>query len=268
MLAAGRQGAITTLPLALPVVPVGLVFGLLVDETTAVSRAAGIASSPIVLGGASQIAAVSVLGAGGGAIVAALTIAVVNARHMMYSARLRLRWRHLPLWFRIVAPYVLLDQAFAVAELRHAERRRAEQRRCGEQCGERPAVEGSGDGREPGDVGPASIDGPTEADLASMGHFLGSGAVLAVLWWVAAAVGVLGGDVVPASLELGFSVPLLFGGLLVLSVTDRAGVGAAVVGGLLAVAAADMPAGSGVLVGAFGGVAAGGLVDAWWGRRR
>ena len=228
-------GFVTTLPLALPAVPIGLVFGVLVDETAEVSAAAGISSAVIVLGGASQLAAVSLLGAGAGAIATTATIAAINARHIMYSARIRTRFRRAPLWFRVLGSYLLLDQVFAVAELH--------------------AVDTASNGT-PSHSTTSDDDPDVLADR--MGHFLGAGVAMVGLWVVSVAVGVTVGNVVPESWSLEFTVPLLFLGLLILSVSDRPGLVAALVGGLVAVFAADLPNGSGLLLGGLVGVAAGG----------
>jgi len=217
-------------PLALPVIPVGLVLGLIVNETDQVSRLAGLASAVLVLGGASQLAAISILGTGAGVATTALTIAVINARHVMYSARLRSRFQHLPRWFRIVAPYVLLDQVFALAELAEAEQ-------------------------------------APRADGERMAHYLGTGSVMAVVWWLAVAVGLAFGDLLPSGWSLEFTIPLLFLGLLVLSIGNLPGLAAAVVGGSVAVAASGLPNSTGLLVGAIAGIAVGGGADRFLARR-
>ena len=247
-------GFVTTLPLALPAVPIGLVFGVLVDETAEVSAAAGISSAVIVLGGASQLAAVSLLGAGAGVIATTATIAAINARHIMYSARIRTRFRRAPLWFRVLGSYLLLDQVFAVAEL-HA---------VDTASNGAPSKDTPSDGT-PSDSTSSDDDPDVLADR--MGHFLGAGVAMVGLWVVSVAVGVTVGNVVPESWSLEFTVPLLFLGLLILSVSDRPGLVAAIVGGLVAVLAADLPNGSGLLLGGLVGVAAGGAAARFAGSR-
>lgn len=230
-------GFLTTVPLALPALPIGMVFGVLVNETDEVSSAAGIASAAIVMGGASQLAAVSLLGAGAGVAATVATIAAINARHIMYSARVRRRFRGAPLWFRLVGSYLLLDQVFAVGELHAAET-----------------------------GGSIADDDPTVL-AARMAHHLGAGIAMAGLWIASVGVGVVVGDVVPDGWSLDFAVPLLFFGLLVLSISDRPGVVAAVVGAAVAVVLAELPNGSGLLLGAVAGVVAGGVGASWIERR-
>lgn len=214
------------LPLTPPVPLFGLVLGLAIVETSEVGTVAGWASSLLVFGGASQLAAVVVLDAGGAVLVAIGTILVVNARHMMYSAALRSRFLDAPRWFRWVAPYLLVDQLYAITE-------------------------------------PRPDDDPLDYRLT---HYLAGGLYWVGWWTVSVAAGViLGltvGDVIPDSWSLEFSVPLLFLGLLVNAVRDRPGLAAAITSGLVALLARDLqPPGSGLLVAAVAGLAMAAVVD-------
>lgn len=219
-------------PLTPPVPIFGLVFGLAVVESDVVGPLAGWASSFLVFGGASQLAAVVVLDAGGSAAVAIGTILVVNSRHLMYSAAIRARFHDAPRRFRIVGSYLLTDQLFAIVE-------------------------------------PRPDDDPLEYRLT---HFLAGGLYWWVWWNVSVAVGVAvgltAGDVIPESWSLEFSVPLLFLGLLVNAIRDRPGLVAAAVSAVVAVLVIDVgPPGSGLLLAAVAGLAAASIVDAGRGRR-
>ena len=94
-----------------------------------------------------------------------------------------------------------------------------------------------------------------------MWHFLGSGALVWLVWMVSTGMGVVVGDITKPEWQLGFAVPLLFGGLMIISITNRAGIVAAVVGAVVAVLGADLPQGSGVLLAIVLGVVAGGFAD-------
>lgn len=221
-----RRGATDGLRALLPMVPpapiFGLVFGLLLSETEVVGRLAGWSSSWIVFGGASQLAAVLVLEAGGSALFAIITILVVNARHLMYSAALQPRFVNAPRWFRIVGPYVLTDQLFATTE-------------------ERPD------------------DDPLDYKIS---HYLAGGVFWLLLWNVSVAVGLVVGDLVPTSWSLDFAVPLLFLGLLINALRDRPGLVAAAVAGTIAVLGQDLqPAGVGLLGGAICGMTVAAILD-------
>lgn len=222
---AARDGARTIVPLALPAVPFGLVYGVAVTESVEVGAVPGWFASLIVAGGASQLAAVSLFASGAGVVAVVTTVAVINARHAMYSAALRSRWAGLPLWFRLTATHFLLDQSFAVADALDDEH-----------------------------------EGPVE-DAYRMGHFAGSAVVLVGFWLFATTIGIAAGNAIPASWSITFAVPLMFLGLLILGVKNLAGVAAAATAGLVAVVGAGWPNGTGLLAGALLGVAVGGALD-------
>lgn len=206
--------------LAVPGAPFGFVLGVVIADS-GLDQLAAWFSSPIVLAGASQLAAIELLAESAGSAVVLVTVAFINSRHVMYSAALRLRFRGFPRWFRAVGPYVLLDQSFALAV------------------------------SQPDDM----------SDGERMWHFLGSGAFLWLMWMCSTGAGVLVGDITEPEWQLGFAVPILFGGLMLLSVSNRAGVVAAAIGATVAVAGAGLPQGSGVLLAIVLGVAAGGFIE-------
>jgi predicted branched-subunit amino acid permease len=67
----------------------------------------------LVFAGAAQLAAVTLAGvASWWAVVVA--VAVINARHVMYSSALAAAFTEQPMWMRLVAPLMLVDQQFAL----------------------------------------------------------------------------------------------------------------------------------------------------------
>lgn len=116
---AALQGVQHTIPLFVAAVPFGLVLGVAIAETP-VPDLAGWLSSSLIFGGAAQLAAVTLLGAGAPASSALVAALVVNARHLMYSAALVPKFRGQPKWFRRLGPYILIDQVFALATVREA----------------------------------------------------------------------------------------------------------------------------------------------------
>lgn len=110
-----RQAVRDMVPLCIPAMPFGLVVGLAMSES-AMPLAAGQALSTTVFAGAAQLATVSLAGmASWWAVV--LAVAVINARHVMYSAALAPMFREQPLWMRLVSPMVLVDQQFALMSM-------------------------------------------------------------------------------------------------------------------------------------------------------
>lgn len=213
-----RTGIVDTLGLLVGVVPFGIVFG-----AAAADAGFGVSGasgfSVLIFAGASQLAALDVLHGGGSWLVAATAAWVVNLRLLLYSASLAPHMAHLPLRTRLAAAYLLTDQAYAVTISRVGRR------------------------------------WPRETVLPL---YLASGLSLWVTWQVSVLAGALFGRLVPASVPLGFAVPLVFLGLLIGAVTDASTAVAAVVGGGVAVVAGSAGIGDlSLLVGALAGIGAG-----------
>lgn len=110
-----RQALADIVPLAIPAIPFGFVVGLAVTES-AMPHWIAWASSPLVFAGAAQLAMITLAGSASlWAIIAA--VLVINTRHVMYSAALAPAFRHQPRWMRWFAPFLMVDQTFALAAL-------------------------------------------------------------------------------------------------------------------------------------------------------
>lgn len=214
-----RQGSLAVSPLLIGVAPFGLIAGVAaIDAGLGLPEAIGF--STVVFAGASQLAAIDLLGSGAMVWVAVLTVLVINLRMAMYSASLAAYLVHEPRWRRAVSAYLLTDQAFAVSVARFA--------------------------RQPTAGG-------------RWWFYLGTAVALWATWQTATVAGVLIGDAVPDGVPLGFAVPLVFVSLLVPSVTDRPTLAAAVSAATTAVVAAPLPANLGMPLAALTGVAVGWL---------
>ena len=106
-----RAGATAVLPLLLGVVPFGLVAGAAPVEG-GLGAWSAIGFSTIVFAGASQLAAIDVLVAGGTWVVAAIAACTINLRLLLYSASLAPHLAQFPLRQRLLVGYVLTDQAY------------------------------------------------------------------------------------------------------------------------------------------------------------
>ncbi len=210
-------------PLAVPGVPFGFVIGVLIAEEELLPSFTSWMSSSIIFAGSSQLAALTLLADSASAIVVISTVFLINSRHAMYSAALRDRYGHYPLITRFILTYVLIDQQFAVVETA-------------------PELE-------------------APSDRYRLWHFFGGGTVLWVMWQVTTALGVVLGGVVDPAWGLNFAVPLLFLGLLMMSLKDRPGVVAAIVGATVAIIGRNFPQGSGLLLAIVLGVLAGGVAE-------
>lgn len=218
-----RAGARDVLPTLLAVVPFGLVAGAAaVDVGFSLAEALGL--SVVVFAGASQLAAIALIGAGAPVAVVVLTALVINLRLVMYSASIAPNYRDVPRRWRALVAYLLVDQAYVMAALKFDADRSVDRR----------------------------------------WYFLGLGVPIWLTWVASTAVGAVAGTAVPAWLPLDFAVPMVFLALLVPAVDDRARGAAAAVGGVVAVAGAGLPLNLGLLAGAVGGIAAGLLTERRW----
>lgn len=114
------SGILQQLPLQLGVVPFGLVFGIL-GLTSGLTPLQTILMSSIVFGGASQVVFAQLWALGTPPIVTGASVAVINLRHVLYSATLAKYLITLPLRWRILLGYLLTDEAFAVSVKRFEE---------------------------------------------------------------------------------------------------------------------------------------------------
>lgn len=112
-----RAGLRDMAPVTVAIIPFAMVLGVAIDASI-VPDLAGTVMAPIIYAGSSNFAALSVLDAGGAAITAVFTALVVNARFTMYGAALAARFAGQPRWFRWLAPWMIVDQTFALASAR------------------------------------------------------------------------------------------------------------------------------------------------------
>ena len=101
-------------PVLVGVVPFGLVAGAAaVDAGLSGLQAVGL--SVIVFAGASQLAAIELLGDNAPLVVVVATIIVVNLRMLMYSASIAPEFRGIAARWKALMAYVLTDQAYAMS---------------------------------------------------------------------------------------------------------------------------------------------------------
>lgn len=209
---------------ALPLILGYLPFGFVLGATIAasdVSDLAGWATSPLIFAGAAQLAIIDLLDSGAAAAVIIATALVINVRHVMYSGALAPYFRTSPRWWQLAAPHLLADPVYSLAAVRFPTLSESDQRR----------------------------------------YYAALGVTLYLAWTAMTAVGLVVGDQLPAALDLGIAVPLVFLALLVPTVVDRPTLGAAVVGGTVTLAAGGLPLHLGLIVGALSGIGAGLLLD-------
>ena len=108
------KGVLAQLPLQLGVVPFGLVFGVL-GIASGLSAAQTILMSSIIFGGASQVVFAQLWSIGASPMVTGGSVAIINLRHIIYSASISRYITELSLRWRLILGYLLTDEAFAVS---------------------------------------------------------------------------------------------------------------------------------------------------------
>lgn len=225
--AAVRDGLLGMAPLALGIAPFGLVVGATaVEEGLSITQAAGL--SLFVFAGASQLAAIDLLGNGAPLLVVIVTALVINLRMVMYSASLAPHVRDVPTRRRLAMSYLLVDQAYALSIVRWERR--------------------------------------TDPPKARVAFYLAVALPLWTIWQTTTLIGAVVGSRVPDDVPLSFTIALVFLAVLVPSLTDRPRIVAALVAGAVAVGAQGLPADLALIVGAMSGIAAGAWCEARFGR--
>ena len=107
------MGAKDIMPHHLGVFPFGLVFGV-IAMTSGLSILEAILMSSIIFGGASQIVFVQLWSVGVPSFIVGSSVAIVNLRHLLYSASLAKYVESLPLRWRMLLAYLLTDQSYSV----------------------------------------------------------------------------------------------------------------------------------------------------------
>jgi len=106
------KGVIDVSPLMIPVVPFGLIFGVLaIDVGFTPLETMGM--SLIIFGGASQIVLLQLFSGGASSLVIVSSVGAVNSRHLLYGAVVSEHLSDLKLIWKIIISYFLIDQAFA-----------------------------------------------------------------------------------------------------------------------------------------------------------
>lgn len=215
-----RRGVRDVAPLLLGVAPFGLVAGI-AAANAGLDLTQAVGMSVIVFAGASQLAALDLIGRDAPLSVVVLTAVVINLRMLMYSASIAPHFRTFAARVKAGLAYLLTDQAYALSIASY----RAEE----------------------------SID--------RVAYYLGVAVTLWIVWQVTTAAGVLLGTGVPDAWGLEFAVPLVFLALLIPAMEDGPTTVAGLAGGTVAVVGAGLPLNLGLLVGASVGIVAGLLAE-------
>ncbi len=216
-------GARDVAPILPGVIPFGMVAGAgaLSAGFTAV-EAQGM--SLILFAGASQVAAIDLIGRGVAWPAILFAIMIVNMRFAMYSAAIATVLPGLSKLQKTFGSYLLTDQGFAVTINRH---------------------------RLEGD----------QAQPHLFSYYIGASLALWSTWQLGTFAGIVLGAMVPPSWDLDFTIPLMFLALLSPTLRNRSSWTAALTAGLIATVGRGLPHNMSLMMGALAGVAMGLIVE-------
>ncbi len=208
-------------PLLIGVFPFGLIYGALALKS-GLSAASAQMMSSIVFAGSSQFVAAQLIHEAAPGFVIVLTIAVVNLRHMLYSASAAEYIEHLPMKWKVFLAYFLTDECYAATIIHYEE-----------------------DGVKP----------------ASHWFFLGAGLSLWTTWQASSALGIFLGTAIPESWPLDFALPLTFIAMVMPVLKDFPVIAAALSAGAVALLAFALPFKLGLILAAFVGILVGTILE-------
>jgi branched chain amino acid efflux pump len=214
-------GARSEIPLLIGVIPFGMIYGALAVNA-GLSNAAAQMMSSIVFAGSAQFITAQLMHETAPAFVIVLTIAVVNLRHMLYSASMAPYIAALSTRWKAVLSYLLTDEAYAPTILHY------------EKYGRTPF---------------------------GHWFWLGAGCTLWLFWQLSTAVGIFLGAAIPASWSLDFALPLTFIAMVVPVLRDRPAIAAAVSAGAVALVAFSLPYKLGLILAALVGIVVGTVLE-------
>jgi 4-azaleucine resistance transporter AzlC len=215
------DGVRAEFPLLIGVFPFGMIYGALALNAGLSTSAAQFMSS-IVFGGSSQFIAAKLVHDAAPGFVIILTIAVVNLRHMLYSASLAPYLKNLSLKWKILLSYLLTDEAYAPSILKYEE------------------------------------EGITPT---SHWFVLGAGFSLWFIWQTSTALGIFLGTAIPESWSLDFALPLTFIAMVIPALKNRPMVAAAVSAGLVALLTYNLQFKLGLILAALTGITVGAIME-------
>jgi 4-azaleucine resistance transporter AzlC len=215
------EGVRAEAPLLVGVFPFGLIYGALALNAGLSPSVAQLMSS-IVFAGSSQFVATQLVHDGAPGAIIVLTIAVVNLRHMLYSASLAPYLKDLSVRWKVLLSYLLTDEAYAPSIIRYER-----------------------DGVQP----------------FSHWFLLGAGFSLWFNWQVSTALGIFLGAAIPKEWPLDFALPLTFIAMVVPVLKNRSMVAAALSAGVVALLAFHLPFKLGLILAAFTGIIVGTILE-------
>ena len=214
-------GARAEIPLLIGVFPFGMIYGALALNA-GLSASAAQSMSSIVFAGSAQFITTQLVHESAPGLVMVLTIAVVNLRHMLYSASLAPYLASVSTRWKVLLGYLLTDEAYAPTAIHY----------------EKEGVTPWGHW-----------------------FLLGAGLALWTNWQISTGLGIFLGTAIPESWSLDFALPLTFIAMVVPVLKNRPAVAAAISAGAVALVAYSLPYKLGLILAALVGITVGTVLE-------
>jgi len=196
-----KKGFLDVIPLAIPVIPFGIIYGVVAIEI-GLSPLVAFCMSFIIFAGSSQIAFTQLFSTGASPLIMIGSVAVINSRHFLYGTVLSQYLNKLNCYWKIILAYLMTDQAFSVS---------------------------------------LSYFKKNHNKKNYHFHMLGSGFTLWFLWQLSTLAGIVLGNIVPEQLGLTFAIPLTFLSLIISELRKKNHLIVIVVSGLASLVLYDFP---------------------------
>jgi len=208
-------------PLLVGVFPFGMIYGALALNA-GMSKVSAQMMSSVIFAGSAQFVTAQLIHDSAPGFVIVLTIAIVNLRHMLYSASLAPYLASVSTGWKTLLSYLLTDEAYAPTIIKY----------------EREGAQPFGHW-----------------------FLLGAGLALWTVWQVSTALGIFLGSAIPESWSLDFALPLTFIAMVMPLLKGRSYIAAAISAGAVALAAYSLPFKLGLILAALTGIMMGAYLE-------
>lgn len=202
-----QAGFKSMLPITTGVLPFGLIMGTVFNHAKVTNTQAW-GMNLLVFGGSSQLAVIELMLQNSSVIVVIATGLIINLRFMLYSAAFTDYIQNSNFWMKIFCTYSLTDQTYAVLKANEQK---------------------------------------MSSNAEVVQFYVGASFCMLIAWHGAVGIGMIFGNLLPASLSLDYAIPLSFVGLLLPTVKDRNYLYVALLATVLSIVFTKLPYGLGLL---------------------
>ena len=224
------RGVRDSAPFTLVAAPFALLFGVIATEA-GLNLFEVMTFSLAVIAGAAQFTALQLMQENAPTVVVIISALAVNLRVAMYSAALTPYLGRAPMWQRVFAAYLLVDQSYALSHQKFE--------------------------AEPAMTVPER-----------MGYYMGTCLLVMSVWYGASLAGAIIGSALPPQIPIDFALPIAFLAMVAPALRTLPHVIAAFTAVVVSLFAAAVPWSLGLIIAGAAGMIAGAQAELWMERRR